>query len=118
MRSGMAQKRDAVNERIDRGTTNIFADLGYADAEERQTKLKLAHMLNQILESRALTQDAAGKLLGINQPKISALVNYKLDGFSVERLMTYLTTLDRDVEIIIRPKPASRLLGRISVKAA
>jgi helix-turn-helix protein len=45
-------------------------------------------------------------------------VNYKLDGFSVERLMTYLTALDRDVEIIIRRKPASRLSGRIRVKAA
>jgi len=114
----MARKRDGATEGILRGTSNVFADLGYPDADERQTKLKLAFTLNEILRTRALTQQAAAKLLDINQPKISALVNYKLDGFSVERLMTYLTALDRDVEIIIRRKPASRLSGRIRVKAA
>ena len=114
----MARKRDHGNEAIIRGTSNVFADLGYADAEERQTKLKLAHALNQILENRSLTQKAAATLLGINQPKISALIYYKLEGFSVERLMTYITALDRDVEIIIRRKSSRRLPGRISVKAA
>lgn len=112
------RKRDGSTEEIIRGSTNVFADLGYPDAEERQTKLKLAHALSQIVESRGLTQDAAAKLLGINQPKVSALANYKLEGFSVERLMIYLTALDRDVEIVIRRKPASRSAGRISVKAA
>jgi predicted XRE-type DNA-binding protein len=56
--------------------------------------------------------------LGLNQPKVSALRNYKLDGFSVERLMTLLTALDRDVEIVIRKKPRSRGVARISVVAA
>ena len=60
----------------------------------------------------------AAERLGINQPKVSALRNYKLDGFSVERLMTFLTALDRDVEIIIRRKPRSRTAARISVVAA
>jgi len=54
----------------------------------------------------------------VTQPKVSALANYKLDGFSVERLMTFLTTLDLDVEIIIRKKPRSRAPARISVIAA
>jgi predicted XRE-type DNA-binding protein len=60
---------------------------------------------------------AAGKL-GVNQPKVSALARYKLDGFSVERLMTFLTALDQDVAIVIRAKPRSRAAGRISVVAA
>ncbi len=105
-------------EEIVRGPGNVFAALGYPDAEERQTKLRLGHALNQILKTRCLTQAAAAELLGVNQPKVSALTNYKLDGFSVERLMTFLTALDRDVEIVIRKKPRSRPSARISVVAA
>ncbi|MGH9173763.1 MAG: helix-turn-helix domain-containing protein [Vicinamibacterales bacterium] len=105
-------------EEITRGSDNVFADLGYPDAEERQTKLRLAHALNQIIEKRHLTQAAAAALLGVNQPKVSALLNYKLAGFSVERLMTFLTALDRDVEIVIRKKPRSRRAAHIRVVAA
>lgn len=103
---------------IVRGTSNVFADLGFADAEERQTKLRLAYAINGIMDERRLTQAAAAARLGINQPKVSALRNYRLDGFSVERLLTFLTALDRDVEIVIRRKPRSRPAARISVVAA
>ncbi len=113
----MARKVKA-DEKVIHGTTNVFADLGYADAEERQTKLRLAFAINQIIEQRRLVQSAAAEVLGINQPKVSALLHYKLEGFSVERLMTFLTALDRDVEIAIKKKPASRPAGRISVRAA
>lgn len=106
---------DAV---VTRGTGNVFADLGYPDAEERQTKLRLAHAINGIVGRRRLTQAAAAELLGVSQPKVSALTNYKLGGFSVERLMMFLTALDRDVEIVIRKKPRSRAAARISVVAA
>ena len=109
--------KEAVDA-ITRGTGNVFADLGYADAEERQTKLRLAHAINGVIARRRLTQAAAAEKLGINQPKVSALANYKLDGYSVERLMTFLTALDQDVEIVIRKKPRSRATGRISVVAA
>jgi predicted XRE-type DNA-binding protein len=91
--------------------------LSYPDAEERQTRLRLALALNTIVVERRLTQTQAAARLGLNQPKVSALRNYKLDGFSVERLMVLLTALDCDVEIIVRKKPRSRG-GRISVVAA
>ncbi len=113
----MANRRPDKVE-IERGTTNVFADLGYADAEERQTKLRLAYALNQIVETLDLTQAEAARALGVNQPKISALRRYRLEGFSVERLMTFLTALDRDVEIVVRKKPKSRSAARISVIAA
>lgn len=103
---------------ITRGTGNVFADLGYADAEERQTKLRLACAINGVIERQRMTQAAAAERLGINQPKVSALARYKLDGFSVERLMTFLTALDQDVEIVIKKKPKSRSAARISVTAA
>ena len=71
--------------------------LGFPDAEERQTKLRLAYALNAIMDAQRLTQAAAAARLGLNQPKVSALRNYKLEGFSVERLMTLLNALDQDV---------------------
>lgn len=103
---------------ITRGSGNVFADLGFADAEERQTKLRLAYALNEIMDAQRLTQAAATERLGLNQPKVSALRNYKLEGFSVERLMTLLNALDQDVEIVIRKKPRSRAAAKISVVAA
>jgi predicted XRE-type DNA-binding protein len=106
------------NQGITRGSDNVFADLGYPDAEERQTKLRLAHAINGVIARHRLDQAAAAEKLGVNQPKVSALANYKLDGFSVERLMTFLTALDQDVEIVIKNKPRSRTAGRISVVAA
>ena len=118
MASRSAETTADGGETITRGTGNVFADLGYADADERQTKLRLAHAINGVVARRRLTQAAAAGKLGVNQPKVSALANYKLDGFSVERLMTFLTALDQDVEIVIRRKPRSRAAARISVVAA
>ncbi len=111
-------KQRTYSATITRGSGNVFADLGLPDAEERQTKLRLAHALNVIIEARRLTQAAAAQRLGLNQPKVSTLRHYKLEGFSVERLMTLLTALDRDVEIVTRKKPRSRGAARISVVAA
>jgi len=76
------------------------------------------HAINEVITRRRLTQAAAADRLRINQPKVSALANYKLSGFSVERLMSFLTALDQDVEIVIKHKPRSRPAGRISVIAA
>lgn len=111
-------RTDTRKESITRGTSNVFADLGFPDAEERQTKLRLAHAINSILGDRQVLQVQAAELLGITQPKISALAHYKLEGFSVERLMTFLTSLDQDVEITIKKKPRTRSHARISVVAA
>ena len=114
----MASRNVDRDAPIVRGTKNVFADLGYPDAAERQAKLRLAYALNQLLAQRRLSQAEAARVLRVTQPKVSALRNYKLVGFSVERLMKLLTALDQDVEIIIRRRPRSRKSGRISVVAA
>jgi predicted XRE-type DNA-binding protein len=88
---------------IERGTGNVFADLGLPDASERQTKTRLALAINRIIKDQRLKQIDAARLLGVPQPKVSALVNYRLDGFSVEKLMDFIVALGRDVEIIVRP---------------
>jgi predicted XRE-type DNA-binding protein len=96
----------------------VFADLGFPDAAEREAKLHLAYALNQVLDGRRVSQADAAKVLGLTQPKVSALRQYKLAGFSVERLMNLLTALDQDVEIVIRQQPRARKVARISVVAA
>lgn len=104
---------------IERSSGNVFADLKLPDAVELDTKLRLAWAINHEIEARDLSQMAVAALLGVNQPKVSALKNYKLEGFSVERLMTFLTALGSDVEIRIRkPKRGAAGAGRILVEAA
>ena len=79
----MASRNAERREPVTRGTGNVFADLGFPDAAERQAKLRLAYALNQVLEERKLSQPDAAKVLGVTQPKVSALRHYKLAGFSV-----------------------------------
>jgi predicted XRE-type DNA-binding protein len=81
---------EAAKDRIERGTENSFADNGYADAKERQTKLRLALSINQIIEQRKLTQSQGGQCVGLPQQNVSLLSRYKVEGFSVERLMNFL----------------------------
>jgi predicted XRE-type DNA-binding protein len=102
---------------ITRGTGNVFDDLGYTDAAERQTKTRLALAVNDLLKSRKLKQREIAVLLGVPQPKVSALKNYRLDQFSVEKLMEFLTALNQDVEIMIRPRANTSESGKISVLA-
>jgi predicted XRE-type DNA-binding protein len=97
---------------------NVFADLGLPNAEELGTKLRLCVVLNKILEKRKLTQAEAARVLGVNQPKVSALKGYKLDGFSVERLMHFVTALGQDVVIEIRPRAEKKGAGRVRVVGA
>ena len=100
----MPSRNAERKERVTRGTGNVFADLGFPDAAERQAKLRLAYALNQVLEARRLSQADAAKVLGVTQPEISALRQYKLAGFSVERLMNLLPALDNAGELAVRPK--------------
>lgn len=112
----MAEKKNKTD--VVQSSGNVFTDLGLPNAEEKQTKVRLAVAINHIIGSQRLSQIAAARRLNINQPKVSALSNYRLDGFSVERLMNFLTALDRDIEIIIRRKPSSRRAAKILVTAA
>ena len=107
----MAKKRT----RIEAGTGNVFADLGYADAKERRLRVELALEVNRILKERGLTQARAAALLALRQPHISDLARYRLNRFSAERLMEFLTRLGKDVEIRIRPKGSRRSSAAVRV---
>lgn len=89
--------------KIVRGSGNVFADLGVPSAEEELAKAELARKIGHIIALQKLTQVEAAARLGIDQPKVSALLRGKLRGFSSDRLFRFLNALGRDVEIVIRP---------------
>jgi predicted XRE-type DNA-binding protein len=104
--------------KIEEGSGNVFADLGFQDADERLAKAALALRITEAVRSRRLTQMAVAGLLKIDQPKVSRLIRGQLSGFSTERLMHFLTLLGRDVEIVVKPTPRSRRQGHVRVVEA
>jgi len=94
---------------------NVFRDLGFPDAEEMLAKAELAAKISAIIAERRLTQARAARLLGLDQPKISALKRGRLAGFSLERLLRFLVLLGRDVEIAVRERRGSRRNARLLV---
>ena len=104
--------------KVTRSSGNVFADLGRPQPEEALAKARLAYEIEQSIRKRGLTQAEAAKILGIDQPKVSALRNGRLSGFSVERLIRFLNAMNRDVEIVVSAKPRSRRRGRLLVRAA
>jgi predicted XRE-type DNA-binding protein len=82
---------------------NVFEDLGLPNSDELLIKAQLAHQISELIEMRHLTQSDAAKLLGVDQPKVSALMRGKLSGFSTDRLFRFLNALGRNVEIRITP---------------
>lgn len=110
----MAKKRKAEIA-VTPGSGNVFADLGFAEPEEELAKAKLASRIREIIKSRRLTQIAAAALMGIDQPKVSALLNGRLANFSSDRLMRLLTALGQDVDIVLRDTPRNREHGTVRV---
>jgi predicted XRE-type DNA-binding protein len=90
-------------EVIERSGGNVFADLGMKEPATKLAKAELARRIGDLLAERGLTQSRAAEVLGIDQPKVSALLRGKLEGFSVDRLFRLLNALGSDVEIAIRP---------------
>ena len=90
MRKGRSERGQPVS----RGTGNVFADMGFSDAAERQARLRVAHALNQVLEARKLSAADAAKVLGVTRRKAAALRRYKLADFSFEQLVKLLSVLD------------------------
>lgn len=102
---------DAVTE----SSGNVFADLGVAEPAEELAKAQLASHIRQTIKRRRLTQAQAAHLMKLDQPKVSALMNGRLAGFSSDRLLRCLTALGQDVEIVVKAKPRNRERGRIRV---
>jgi len=95
-------------EKIQIGSDNVFKDLGYANPEERLLKSDLARKLNAIIKKEGLTQTKAAKILRIPQPKLSLLSKGVVSGFSLGKLMTLLSRLNQDIDIVIREKISTK----------
>ncbi|MDJ0676085.1 MAG: helix-turn-helix transcriptional regulator [Calothrix sp. MO_167.B42] len=96
---------------------NVFADMGLANPSELLVKAELVRQISNLIDAKSLTQTEAANILGIDQPKISALLNGKLSGFSTERLFKFLNALGSDVEIRVIPKlkPESQAQTRVII---
>lgn len=116
MRNG---KDNAANERaVVASSGNVFGDLGFPNAGEELAKAQLASRIVDVIEQSGLTQAQAADILGIDQPKVSALARGRLEGFSTDRLFRFLNALGDDIEIRIRPKAAEGGRGGIHVVPA
>lgn len=103
------------NEGITASSGNVFADLDVRDPDTALAKAELAAEISRIIRGRHLTQTQAADLLGIDQPKVSRLMRGRLEGFTAERLMRYLTYLGRDVYISIKRRRRASERGRVAV---
>jgi predicted XRE-type DNA-binding protein len=100
---------------IHEGSGNVYADLGYADAEEMLVKAKLVRKISEIVRSKGLTQVETAKILGLTQPKVSAVLRGQFRGISERKLIDCLTSLGRDVEIVVKDVPRRRASGKLTV---
>jgi len=91
-------------DKIQIGSDNVFKDLGYANPEERLVKAELTRRLNASIKKNKWTQTKAAEILGIPQPKISLLNKGVVSGFSIGKLMTLLSMLNMDIDIVIHEK--------------
>jgi len=103
------------NEKIQRGSGNVFEDIGTRHPERVLVRAQVMSRITEIIKERGLTQKKAAKLLGIPQSKVSCLMNGKLSMFSLEHLFELLNALDRNVEIIIKPKTRREKVATIQV---
>jgi len=102
------------SEQVKKGSENVFADIGFPDAGAHQLKAQIVSEIEDILSNRNLTQAAAGKLMGISQPEVSRLLNGHFREYSIERLMSFLTVFDRDVEIHVRRREPTSGQGKVT----
>ncbi len=106
-------KKKQTKIMVEESSGNIFADLGFPNPGREEVKARLTLQIYRLIKQRGLTQSAAGAVLGIKQPHVSALMRGRSGTYSVERLMEFLTALGQDVEITVRPTRKEN--GRVSV---
>jgi predicted XRE-type DNA-binding protein len=100
--------------KVEVGGPNIFADLGLPDADTHFLKAQIVSEIYRLTNERKLTQAQAGKRLGISQPEVSRMFKGNFREYSIERLMEFLTSFDRDVEIVVKPHKKAGKAGRIT----
>ncbi|MCE9548599.1 MAG: helix-turn-helix domain-containing protein [Planctomycetia bacterium] len=111
-------KTNSKSLKVQKSSGNVFADLAVRNPQEMLAKAQLAHLICRVIAGRKLTQAKAAEIMGLDQPKISALMRGKLRGFSAERLFRCLNDLGQQVEISVRPLPRTGRRGSTQVVAS
>jgi predicted XRE-type DNA-binding protein len=94
-------------------TESAFHALGLPDADDLEVRAELINTIARIVGQRDLTQARIGELIGMDQPRVSALLRGRITKFSTERLLKALSDLGQDVELRIAPARTGK--GRIHV---
>ena len=111
----MSKHKLTERPEIHEGSGNVYRDLGYPDAEEMLVKAQLVSKISEIIRSKELTQVEAAKILGLTQPKLSGILRGQFRGVSERKLIDCLTSLGRDVEIVVKDSPRCRAGGKLTV---
>ena len=109
---------DLADCRVTPSSGNVYADLGFDNPEEMLLKAELVRQISVAIKEKGLNQYQAAEVLGIDQPKVSALVRGRFSGYSIERLFKYLNALGRDVEIVVKSSPSLDSKSSVKVVAA
>lgn len=109
------RRKKSTEIEVKESSGNIYADLGFANAEEMLAKAKLAILISDIIKRRKLTQKKAADIMGIDQPKVSAILRGYLSGFTIDRLLRLLMALGMDIVIEAKPHRARMTLPNIEV---
>jgi predicted XRE-type DNA-binding protein len=105
-------------KKIEKGSSNVYADLGMANSEEMFVKAQLSTKIGEIIKLRKMTQVEAAQVLGIPQPKLSNMLRGQFRGISEAKMLECLTRLGRDVQIVVKTSPKARKIGAVSVRFA
>lgn len=114
MKKEKTYDEEIADTRVEIGTGSVYADLGFKNHEEMETKSNLVIEIGKAIKKKKLTQTQAAEIIGISQPKLSELLSGRFRGYSVERLIHFLNELGQDVDIVVKSKPRNRK-GRVNV---
>lgn len=108
MKKERTHAEEHADIRFEIGSQSVYADLGYKNYEEMETKSNLVMEISKAIKKKKLTQTQAAEMFGISQPKLSELLSGRFRGYSVERLIHFLNEIGQDVDIIVKSKPRNR----------
>ena len=111
----MKRRNKSKAIRVHPGSRNVYSDLGYANADDMLVKAQLVAKIAELIRLKDLTQERAARILGLTQPKVSALLRGQFRGVSERKLLNCLTSLGRDVQIVIKQAPRRRAEGKLTV---
>jgi len=108
MKRKVTDEEEQADNRLEISSGSVYADLGFKNHEEMETKSNLVMEISKVIKKKKLTQTEAAEIFGISQPKLSELLNGRFRGYSIERLIHFLNEIGQDVDIIVKPKPRNR----------